>query len=74
MYYEVIWTKSSLTFHFDGQVVGIKSGGYIPSFYRKQQRVTLNLAVGGLFFPGLDPDAIQPGAFQADWVKVFTSR
>jgi beta-glucanase (GH16 family) len=72
--YEVIWAKNSLTFLYDGQVVDTKSGGYIPSMYGKKQRITLNLAVGGLFFGSYDPAAIQPGTFQIDWVKVFTSR
>lgn len=72
--YEVIWTKSSLTFLLDGQVVDTKSGGYISSMYGKQERITLNLAVGGLFFGSYDPTAIQPGTFQIDWVKAFTSR
>jgi hypothetical protein len=44
----------------------------ISSMFRKQQRVTLNLAVGGLFFSNLDPSLIQPGILQADWVKVYT--
>jgi beta-glucanase (GH16 family) len=69
--YEVIWTKNDLTYLFDGQVVDVKSGGYIPNMFRKQQRITLNLAVGGLFFPNLDPSRIEPGTLQADWVKVF---
>jgi beta-glucanase (GH16 family) len=72
--YEVIWTKSALTFLLDGQIVDTKSGGYIPSMYGKKERITLNLAVGGLFFGSYDPAAIQPGTFQIDWVKVFTSR
>jgi len=69
--YEVIWSKNDLTYLFDGQVVDVKSGGYIPSMFRKQQRITLNLAVGGLFFPNFDPALIQTGTLQADWVKVF---
>jgi beta-glucanase (GH16 family) len=72
--YEVIWTKSTLTYLFDGQVVDTKSGDYIPGMYGKKERITLNLAVGGLFFGNYDPSAIQPGTFQVDWVKAFTSR
>ena len=71
--YEVIWSKTTLTFLFDGQVVDTKSGGYLPNMFGKQERITLNLAVGGLFFGSYDPAAIQPGTFQADWVKAFTS-
>jgi beta-glucanase (GH16 family) len=69
--YEVIWAKENLTFLFDGQVVDVKSGGMIPNMFRKQQRLTLNLAVGGNFFPNLDPSQIQTGSMLADWVKVF---
>ena len=69
--YEVIWSRDQLTFLLDGQVVDVKSGGMIPSMFRKQQRLTLNLAVGGSFFPNLDPSLIQPGVLLADWVKVF---
>jgi len=69
--YEVIWSKNDLTYLFDGQVVDVKSGGYIPSMFRNQQRIALNLAVGGLFFPNLDPLLIETGTLQADWVKVF---
>jgi len=72
--YEVIWTRNTLTFLYDGQVVDTKSGDYIPGMYGKKQRITLNLAVGGLFFGNYDPAAIQPGTFQVDWVKAFTSR
>ena len=70
--YEVIWGKDNLTYLLDGQVVDVKSGGFVSSMFRKQQRVTLNLAVGGSFFPNLNPSLIQPGVLQVDWVKVFS--
>lgn len=72
--YEVIWEKNSLTFSLDGKVVVVKTGGWIPNFYRKTERMTLNLAVGGGFFGNPDPSLIETGIFQADWVKVFTSK
>jgi hypothetical protein len=72
--YEVIWTRKDLTFLFDGQVVVAKVGDYIPSMYGRKERITLNLAVGGLFFGNYDPGAIQPGTFHVDWVKAFTSK
>lgn len=72
--YEVIWEKNTLTYIFDGQVVVIKSGGSIPNFFRKQQRVTLNLAVGGGFVGNPSPNMIETGTLQVDWVKVFTSK
>jgi beta-glucanase (GH16 family) len=71
--YELIWEKSKLTSYLDGNAVEIKkSGGYISSMFDKQQRITLNLAVGGNFFTGLDPNEIETGSMTVDWVKVFT--
>jgi beta-glucanase (GH16 family) len=72
--YEVIWAKNTLTFMLDNAVVDTKSGGYIPSFYGRSERVVVNVAVGGNFFSDLDPAQIQPGTMLVDWVKVFTSR
>lgn len=73
--YEVVWEKNSLSFYFDGHLVNVKSGGDIPNFYRKSQRVTLNLAVGGLFFgSSFDPAQIQTGTMEIDWVKVYTAK
>ena len=72
--YEVIWEKNMLSFYLDGQLVDVKTGGYIPSFFRKQQRITLNLAVGGAFFGNPSPSEIVTGTMQVDWVKVFTSK
>ena len=70
--YEVVWSKDNLTYYFDGQVVDVKSGGMIPNMFRKQQRVVLNVAVGGNYFPNLDRSQIQTGVMHADWVKVYT--
>jgi len=71
--YEVIWQKNSLTFLLDGQVVATNTGGNIPNFYRKSERIVLNLAVGGGFFGNPAPATIQTGTMYIDWVKVFTS-
>lgn len=70
--YEVIWEKNQLTYIFDGQVVVTKTGGWIPNFFRKSQRVTLNLAVGGGFVGNPPASSIETGTMQIDWVKVFT--
>ena len=72
--YELIWSKNDLTYLFDGKVVDIKSGGYIPNIFGKSEKITLNLAVGGLFFPNLDSSLIQTGTMSVDWVKVFTAK
>jgi len=71
--YEVIWQKNSLTYLLDGQVVVTKTGGWISDFYRKSERLTLNLAVGGGFFGNPPASSIVTGTMQIDWVKVFTS-
>ena len=71
--YEVIWEKNKLTYLFDGQAVVTKTGGWISDFYRKSERVTLNLAVGGGFFGNPPASSIVTGTMQIDWVKVFTS-
>jgi beta-glucanase (GH16 family) len=71
--YEVIWTKDVLTYLLDGQTVVTRTGGNIPNFYRKTERLTLNLAVGGGFFGNPPSSSIVTGTMQIDWVKVFTS-
>jgi beta-glucanase (GH16 family) len=72
--FELIWESSKLTTILDGTVVEVKtSGGYIGQLFGKQQRLTLNLAVGGLFFSNFDPTKITEGTMQVDWVKVYTS-
>jgi beta-glucanase (GH16 family) len=70
--YEVVWSKNALTYYLDGQVVDVKSGGMIPNMFRKQQRLVLNVAVGGAFFGNPDPASIQTGTMVVDWAKVFT--
>ena len=71
--YEVIWSQNSLQFYFDGQLVKTNTGSYVSSLFGKQERITLNLAVGGLFFSNLDPSQIQTGTMYVDWVKVYQS-
>lgn len=73
--YEMIWEKNTLTSYLDGVQVEQKSGGYIPNLFGKTERITLNLAVGGDFFPNLDPGRIvSEGKMSIDFVKVFTSK
>jgi len=70
--YELVWTQNALNFYFDGVLVKTNSGGYVPNLFGKSEKITLNTAVGGLFFSNLDPSLIQPGTMYVDWVKVFT--
>jgi len=71
--YEMVWSQNELKFYFDGVLVKTNSGSYVPSLFGKTERITLNLAVGGLFFSNLNPALIQTGTMYVDWVKVFTS-
>jgi beta-glucanase (GH16 family) len=73
--YEMVWEQDKLTSYLDGQVVEVKTeGGYIPSLFGKTERITLNLAVGGLFISRrVDPKKVQPGTMYVDYVKVFRS-
>lgn len=72
--YEMQWEQNTLTSFLDGKQVEVKSGGYIPNLFGKTEHITLNLAVGGLFFTNLDPAQIAPGSMYIDYVKVFTSK
>jgi beta-glucanase (GH16 family) len=80
--YELIWTKESLTFRLDGQVVGTNSGGYVSDLFAKPERITLNQAVGGDFFykdgsiptPSQIPLNEGEGVMLVDWVKVYAKR
>jgi beta-glucanase (GH16 family) len=72
--YELIWTKNSLSYICDGNLVHTAKDGYIPSLFGKSQRLVLNLAVGGSFNGYPDKSQIETGKLEVDWVKVFTSQ
>ncbi|MDQ3276949.1 MAG: family 16 glycosylhydrolase, partial [Bacteroidota bacterium] len=72
--YEMVWEQNTLISYLDGKQVEVKSGGYIPNLFGKTERITLNLAVGGDFFPNLDPSQIVTGTMYVDYVKVFTAK
>ncbi len=73
--YEIEWSQNTLSSYLDGKLVETKkSGTHIPDLFGKTERIVLNLAVGGGFFPGLDKSLIQPGTMYVDWVKVFSAR
>lgn len=72
--YEMIWSQNSLTSLFDGNIVEVKTGSFVPNLFGKTERVTLNLAVGGNYFSAFDPTKISTGTMYVDYVKVFTSK
>jgi len=80
--YELIWTRDALTFLLDGEIVDVKTGGYVSNLFGKREMITLNQAVGGDFFweGGTIPTAGQiplnegEGIMQVDYVKVFVKK
>jgi beta-glucanase (GH16 family) len=72
--YELIWEQNALTFYLDGVQVDQKIGGYVPALFGKQEKIVLNLAVGGNFFSRLITRNIVTGTMQVDWVKVLTQQ
>lgn len=69
--YELVWEQSSLKFYLDGQLVDTKTGGYVADLFGKQEKLVLNLAVGGRFFTRLITRNIVPGTMYIDWVRVY---
>ena len=73
--YEMEWSQTALTSYLDGKLVETKKlGTHIPDLFGKTERMVLNIAIGGGFFPGLDKSLIQTGTMYVDWVKVFTAK
>jgi beta-glucanase (GH16 family) len=72
--YEMEWSKDALISYFDGKLVDTKKNEHhIASLFKKQERLVLNLAVGGGFYPALDISKIETGTMYIDWVKVYSS-
>lgn len=72
--YEMEWSKDALISYFDGKLVDTKKNDpHIATLFNKRERLVLNLAVGGGFYPALDTAKIQIGTMFVDWVKVYTS-
>lgn len=72
--YGMEWSKDVLISYFDGKLVDTKKNDpHIASLFEKRERLVLNLAVGGGFYPTLDSNKIQTGTMYIDWVKVYTS-
>jgi hypothetical protein len=71
--YEVIWEENKLTYFLDGNIVHETEGGYVDQLFGKEQRVVLNVAVGGDFFGGLNTSEIQEGTMTIDYVRVYAT-
>lgn len=72
--YELVWSADTFEIWFDGEIVktyDAETYTFVPSFFRKKHRLTLNLAIGGWFFDNLDVSQIPDEAWLVvDWVKV----
>jgi beta-glucanase (GH16 family) len=69
--YELVWEQTALKFYIDGQLADTKTGGYVADLFGKQEKIVLNLAVGGRFFSRLSTRDIIPGTMYIDWVRVY---
>lgn len=73
--YEMEWSKDALHSYFDGKLVETKKNDpHIATLFEKRERLVLNLAVGGGFYPALDTAKIQTGTMYIDWIKVYASK
>jgi beta-glucanase (GH16 family) len=69
--YELVWDQTALKFYLDGILVDTKTGGYVAELFGKQEKIVLNLAVGGNFFSRLITRNIVAGTMEIDWVRVY---
>ena len=76
--YELVWEATKLSFYLDGNLVDEKSaaspgGTYVSNLFGKNEKIVLNLAVGGDFFGRLINRNIVPGTMEVDWLQVYRS-
>jgi beta-glucanase (GH16 family) len=73
--YELIWKANSLEILFDGQLLhtyNADSKNFVAELFGNKHQIVLNLAVGGGFFEGVNPNGFVNTSFmQVDWVKVY---
>ncbi|WP_396637374.1 family 16 glycosylhydrolase [Maribacter sp. R77961] len=75
--YELVWSRNNLIISLDGVEIKNFDNGtyiYIDDMFNKNQKVVLNLAVGGAFFNGTNINNAQipdQSYLIVDWVKVY---
>ncbi|GGD19388.1 glycoside hydrolase family 16 protein [Hyunsoonleella pacifica] len=73
--YELIWKSNALEILFDGQLLhtyNADSKNFVAELFGNKHQIVLNLAVGGGFFEGVNPDSfINSSTMQIDWIKVY---
>lgn len=74
--YELEWSRDSFVIRFDGEIIKTYDQNtfeFVDDFFNKKHRLTLNLAVGGLFFSNLDVSQIPNESYLVvDWVRVYS--
>lgn len=73
--YEMIWTSNSIEIWFDGERLHTYTASRtnnIENLFGKKEKVTLNTAVGGLFFTDRNSaNYADAGLMEVDWVRVY---
>lgn len=76
--FDMVWSQNSFVVSLDGVEIHTFSSSefqYVDDLYNKNEKVVLNLAVGGAFFNGmsLNPADIPDKSYLiVDWVKIYT--
>jgi len=75
--YDMIWSQNSLVISLDGVVIRTLASSefqYVSNLFNKNEKVVLNLAVGGAFFNGMNinvADIPDKSYLVVDWVKIY---
>ena len=75
--YELVWSRNNLVISLDGvEIKNFDNSTYIfiDDMFNKNQKVVLNLAVGGAFFNGMNLNSAQipdQSYLIVDWVRVY---
>jgi len=77
LFFDVVWSQNSLVVSLDGVVIHTHSSSnsqFVTNLFNKNEKIVLNLAVGGVFFNGMNinvADIPDKSYLVVDWVKVF---
>lgn len=73
--FECIWEQNQLTMKLDGQTVRTMNSSnfqFVTNLFTTQEKIVLNLAVGGDFFQNLDESQIPNESYMiVDWVRLY---
>ncbi len=75
--FDMVWSQNSLVVSLDGVEIRTFSNSefqYVSNLFNKNEKVVLNLAVGGAFFNGMNinvADIPDTSFLIVDWVKIY---